>query len=119
MRNPDRRSILKSGAATAALSILPRITWAQEGETETHGLSSFGDLKYGPDFRHFDYVNPAAPKGGLLSLQIRQTSGNQNFDTFNTLNIYVLRGDGAAGMGSRSEERRVGKECRSRWSPYH
>ena len=21
--------------------------------------------------------------------------------------------------GSRSEERRVGKECRSRWSPYH
>jgi len=24
-----------------------------------------------------------------------------------------------AGMGSRSEERRVGKECRSRWSPYH
>ena len=24
-----------------------------------------------------------------------------------------------ATMGSRSEERRVGKECRSRWSPYH
>ena len=23
------------------------------------------------------------------------------------------------GKGSRSEERRVGKECRSRWSPYH
>ena len=23
------------------------------------------------------------------------------------------------GMGNRSEERRVGKECRSRWSPYH
>ena len=23
------------------------------------------------------------------------------------------------GMGMRSEERRVGKECRSRWSPYH
>ena len=22
-------------------------------------------------------------------------------------------------MNSRSEERRVGKECRSRWSPYH
>ena len=21
--------------------------------------------------------------------------------------------------GTRSEERRVGKECRSRWSPYH
>ena len=30
--------------------------------------------------------------------------------------------DGTLGLGgyrSRSEERRVGKECRSRWSPYH
>ena len=26
---------------------------------------------------------------------------------------------GALAAGSRSEERRVGKECRSRWSPYH
>ena len=26
---------------------------------------------------------------------------------------------GLSGIGSRSEERRVGKECRSRWSPYH
>src|SRR2546422_9716766 len=32
----------------------------------------------------------------------------------------VDRGDGAVdGQGGRSEERRVGKECRSRWSPYH
>ena len=31
---------------------------------------------------------------------------------------FVMKG-GAAGMNSRSEERRVGKECRSRWSPYH
>src|SRR5256885_12726363 len=27
--------------------------------------------------------------------------------------------DGLAGLAHRSEERRVGKECRSRWSPYH
>jgi len=68
------------------------------GETETHGLSIFGDLRYGPDFARFDYVDPAAPKGGTLALQIKRTGGNQNFDTFNTLNTYVLRGDGAAGM---------------------
>src|SRR2546430_7608913 len=30
----------------------------------------------------------------------------------------TVRGDQGAGRG-RSEERRVGKECRSRWSPYH
>src|SRR5260370_6338799 len=28
-------------------------------------------------------------------------------------------GGGSSGVGGRSEERRVGKECRSRWSPYH
>lgn len=100
MKDLSRRIILKGSAAAAALSFIPLSGFAQEDETETHGLSSFGDLKYGPDFKHFDYVNPAAPKGGSLVLQIRQASGNQNFDTFNTLNIYVLRGDGAAGMGS-------------------
>src|SRR5215211_655055 len=30
-----------------------------------------------------------------------------------------LRGGGRAAVAGRSEERRVGKECRSRWSPYH
>ncbi len=101
MRKPTRRILLAGGAAAAALPLLPRLAPAQEGaETETYGLSSFGDLKYGPDFKHFDYVNPNAPKGGTLAIQIKQATGNQNFDTFNTLNIFVLRGDGAAGMGS-------------------
>ncbi|MFC5485183.1 extracellular solute-binding protein [Microvirga aerilata] len=99
MKGISRRGILKTGAAAAALSVLPRATPAQEtGEVETHGLSSFGDLKHGPDFKHFSFVNPDAPKGGKLAVQIKQTIGNQNFDTFNTLNIFVLKGDGAAGM---------------------
>ena len=67
---------------------------------ETHGLSSFGDLALPPDFPHFAYVNPDAPTGGLLSLQITGTSGNQNFDTFDTLNIYSWKGNGAAGMSA-------------------
>ena len=32
---------------------------------------------------------------------------------------YLLVEDGSADADDRSEERRVGKECRSRWSPYH
>src|SRR3989441_12865242 len=32
------------------------------------------------------------------------------------LSFLICRGDG---VSDRSEERRVGKECRSRWSPYH
>ncbi len=43
-----------------------------------HGLSLFGDLKYPADFRHFDYVNPAAPKGGT----VRQVAVG-TFDNFN------------------------------------
>jgi len=54
----------------------------------SHGLSTFGELKYGPDFRHFDYVNPDAPKGGEM-----RTWALQSFDNFNPL---ILRGNLAA-----------------------
>jgi microcin C transport system substrate-binding protein len=94
----SRRGLLAGASALGLAAFMPRVL-AQEGETETHGLSAFGDLAYGPDFEHFAYVNPRAPKGGTLAVQIKSATGNQNFDTFNTLNIYVLRGDGAAGMG--------------------
>lgn len=33
-----------------------------------HGLSFYGEFKYPPDFEHFDYVNPDAPKGGTMVL---------------------------------------------------
>jgi len=39
-------------------------------------------------------------------------------EQWKTLNDYVIRG-GRVWVVARSEERRVGKECRSRWSPYH
>ena len=61
-------------------------------------MSSFGDLKYPADFRHFDYVDPAAPKGGVFSQIGPGTIYNQNSCTFNSLNSYILRGDAAQGM---------------------
>ena len=96
-----RRAALKAGAggALATLVCRPFAAFADDS-VETHGLSSFGDLALPADFPHFAYVNPEAPKGGLLSLQITGTSGNQNFDTFDTLNIYSWKGDGAAGMSA-------------------
>jgi microcin C transport system substrate-binding protein len=96
-----RRSALKVAAAGLTLPwALSARTARAEGEIETHGLSAFGDLALPPDFKHFDYVNPNAPKGGLLSLQITTTGGNQNFDTFDTLNMFSKKGDGAAGMSA-------------------
>ena len=96
----SRRAALKGTAASLVISLAaPNIARAAD-ETETHGLSAFGDLALPADFPHLAYVNPQAPKGGLLSMQITSTGGNQNFDTFDTLNIYSRKGDGAAGMSA-------------------
>jgi microcin C transport system substrate-binding protein len=97
----SRRAALKGGAAALGTAFAPDMRAAiAAGETETYGLSSFGDLALPADFKRFSYVNPDAPKGGLLSVQITETGGNQNFDTFDTLNIYTTKGNGAAGMSS-------------------
>ena len=56
----------------------------------THALSLFENIKYGPDFEYFDYVNPDAPKGGRMRLH---TVGG--FDTLNSLNI-----NGTSAIGS-------------------
>ncbi len=69
-----------------------------EAEPERHGMSAFGDLKYPADFGHFDYVDPRAPKGGVFSHVGSTRAFNQNFLTFNSLNSFILKGDGAQGM---------------------
>ncbi|MDQ0396138.1 extracellular solute-binding protein [Labrys monachus] len=92
----DRRTLLKAGFAGAASALLP--AGARGAEIESHGLSSFGDLKYPPGFKAFAYVRPDAPKGGVFSQQLSQTIYNQGFNTFDSLHIYILKGDGAAGM---------------------
>ncbi len=71
---------------------------AADSGTEVHGMSVFGDLKYPADFHHFDYVNVAAPKGGLFSLIPSVRAYNQSYFTFNSLNAYILKGEGAQGM---------------------
>jgi microcin C transport system substrate-binding protein len=95
----NRRVAIQGLAASSAAAIgTPGFLAASPVEVESHGLSTFGELALLPDFPHFPYVNPSAPKGGTLRLQIKGGMGNQNFETFDTLNIFVFRGDGAAGM---------------------
>ena len=90
----SRRSFLKSGIAVGlgvtTLVGKPLVGWASN---ELHGLSVFGPLKYAPGFPHFDYINPDAPKGGLFSFTAPSWAYNQNPQTFNTLNGFVLKGD--------------------------
>ena len=91
-----RRDILIGAGAVASLPLAAPASGADE--IETHGISSFGDLKYKADFHHLEYVDVNAPKGGLFSQIGPQRQFNQNFLTFNSLNSYILKGDAAQGM---------------------
>ncbi len=64
---------------------------AEPHVTVTHGLTISGPLKYGPDFTHFDYTDPNAPKGGSVVL-----AGLSS--TYDTLNPYIVRGTPASGI---------------------
>jgi microcin C transport system substrate-binding protein len=69
----------------AALAMLFAFVPASANAEPRHGLSVFGELKYGPDFQHFDYVNPDAPKGGRMV-----TMGTGGATTYDTFNQYIL-----------------------------
>src|SRR5256884_1338477 len=96
IRNVTRRDTLALGAGALAATIAPPAL--ASGGPERHGMSAFGDLKYPANFRHFDYTNVNAPKGGAFSQVGSNRVFNQNFLTFNSLNIFILKGDGAQGM---------------------
>ena len=94
----SRRRALSLFASAAAAGASGGIFTASAQDTDRHGMSAFGDLKYPPDFLHFNYVNPNAPKGGVFSQIGPSRQFNQSFQTFNSLNSYILKGDAAQGM---------------------
>ncbi|MBR0877237.1 microcin C transport system substrate-binding protein [Bradyrhizobium japonicum] len=98
MAQLSRRHVLALGAGGALSAALSRGAVASELPLEVHGISAFGDLKYPADFHHFDYVNLDAPKGGTFSLIPSVRAYNQSYQTFNSLNAFILKGDGAQGM---------------------
>jgi len=94
----SRRQLLRSGALAASFPLLKSVrpavaeTVPAKDGAWTHGLSLFGDVKYPAGFPHFDYVNPAAPKGGV----VRQTAVG-TFDNFNMVVAGVKGAIGAIG----------------------
>jgi microcin C transport system substrate-binding protein len=97
-RHLSRRLVLGLGAGALATPWLPIAAAAEDVGAESHGMSSFGDLKYPADFQRFDYINPDAPKGGLFSTIPSARAYNQSFFTFNSFNAFILKGEGAQGM---------------------
>ncbi|MEM8974277.1 MAG: extracellular solute-binding protein [Pseudomonadota bacterium] len=85
------RQLSFAAVALASAFLVPLgPAWAS---AKKHGLSTFGDLKYPADFKHFSYVNPNAPKGGSLSTT--PTSGSASFDSFNP---FILKGNTPNGL---------------------
>lgn len=77
--------------ATQVTAQEPASATAEAAPKPQHGIAIHGDIKYPPDFQHFDYVNPNAPKGGTARLA--------GFGTFDNLNPYILKGNTAVGTG--------------------
>jgi microcin C transport system substrate-binding protein len=74
------------------LALCIRGAYGEETITGVHALAMHALPKYGPEFEHFDYVNPNAPKGGDVRLYA--------IGTFDTLNPFTLKGVAAVGLGN-------------------
>src|SRR5271157_5731762 len=103
-----RRLIVRTGILAALSPIIGKLgqrmltspAAAQAGAEDykwRHGLSLFGELKYPPGFKHFDYVNPDAPKLGMVRMMALG-----NFDNFNEV-VAGLKGSIAMGAGVISD----------------
>ena len=58
---------------------------------KTHGIAMHGKPKYEESFTHLDYVNPDAPKGGVVRFG--------SYGSFDNLNRVAFKGSKAAGLG--------------------
>ena len=64
--------------------ILGNLAYGDNHVIKSHGISTFGELKYNSDFQHLDYVNPNAPKGGEVSIWA--------FGSFDSMHPYTTKG---------------------------
>ena len=94
-----RRAMIRTGTlalAAPAVRVLPHIPLANPAQAEErtwhHGLSLFGEPQYPEGFKHFAYVNPAAPKGG----GVRQIAIG-TYDNFNLV-VAGVKGSLAGGI---------------------
>jgi microcin C transport system substrate-binding protein len=82
------RALATLGAALAlAVAAMP-------SAHAVYAIAQYGEPKYPADFKHFDYVNPDAPKGGTLVL-----ANPDRLTSFDKFNPFTLRGNAAPGLG--------------------
>jgi microcin C transport system substrate-binding protein len=93
--------LLRFSALTGAIGMMLAASAAIAAEPEWRtAYTLFGEPKYASNFKHFDYVNPKAPKGGLIRF-----SWPQSFDS---LNNFILKGVKGPGLGMLYESMMTG-----------
>ena len=87
-----------------------------------HGSIDFAVFLEPIDISEYNYISlPESSRWGVLMPSDCKLAENDFIEKKDILKIPLIfhRRAGLQQLISRSEERRVGKECRSRWSPYH
>ncbi len=84
------KGIRRTMIMRVVLTLLALVSLSSQAQTikESTAFAVIGEPKYAVNFNHYDYVNPAAPKGGNVTL-----SATGTFDNFNR---FALRGVAAA-----------------------
>jgi microcin C transport system substrate-binding protein len=89
---PDMAQRIFSGLCIALVVSMSAAYGGAPARAQTpmsHGIAMHGSPKYAPNFSHFDYVNPQAPRTGEIVLAA--------LGSFDTLNPWTSRGQAAAG----------------------
>src|SRR5262249_43015108 len=97
LASPARRAFVRLILGQLGVALASRyLPWLDRANADQpswrYGLSLFGDLRYPPGFPHFDYVNPAAPKRGVV-----RRSAPGTFDNFNVV-VSGVKGNLAVGL---------------------
>ncbi len=120
--SPRSRHRATRGALALVLVFAPALTGVVRGDavgardlTFTHGISYFGNLSLPPEFEHFEWADPAAPKGGSIRL-----SDFGRFDTFNDLLEKGRAPQGIANFGDGNilYDRLLQEDANSPWQRY-
>ncbi|KVL36692.1 peptide ABC transporter substrate-binding protein [Burkholderia territorii] len=85
------RAVRAAGRTAAAWAI--QAVLAATAAHAAHAIAQYGEPKYPPGFKHFDYVNPDAPKGGTLVL-----ANPNRLTSFDKFNPFTMRGNPAPGI---------------------
>jgi microcin C transport system substrate-binding protein len=84
-------TLLRLATALALAALLPLPQATAQDPARHHALSLIGEPKYPADFKHFDFVNADAPKGGLVRMA--------DIGSFDSLNPILYKGETAGGLG--------------------